>query len=108
MSGLKFLKMPVNNQSPFNVVKIDRTYFKSWTAHLDQIYAKKSTFPSRPLKELKIERSNKKILFRTTYNGPWEEASIAGRNKSEKSPEPRVPITWSTLCGRTAYFRRKI
>lgn len=40
---------------PFDVVKVDKGFFKAWTQHLEQLYAKKSTFPSRPIKELKIQ-----------------------------------------------------
>lgn len=66
---------------PFDVVKVDRTFFRSWTTHFETIYTKKSTFPARPIKELKITKSDTKILYRSTYNGMWEKVSIAGRNK---------------------------
>lgn len=86
---IEIIECARQNPFPFDVVKVDKSYFKSWTAHLDQIYAKKSSFPSRPIKELKIEVSNKKIFFRGTYNGAWEEAFITGRKKKQnvKIPE---------------------
>lgn len=68
---------------PFDVVKVDKGFFKAWTQHLEQLYAKKSTFPSRPIKELKIQNTSKKLIFRNTYNGAWEEACITGRRKGK-------------------------
>lgn len=71
--------------SPFKVIEVDTSYFRSWTSHLDTIYAKKSSFPSRPIKVLKIDKATPKIGFRSTYNGPWESACISGRKKKTKS-----------------------
>lgn len=78
---LEVIKDARQKPMPFKVVNVDRTFFRSWTSHLNTAYAKKSTFLSRPIKELKITNSDTKIYFRSTYNGVWERASIAGRNK---------------------------
>lgn len=39
---------------PFDVVEVNKSFFKCWTQHLHQMYAKKSSFPSRPIKKFKI------------------------------------------------------
>lgn len=78
---LQIFKDARQKPMPFDVVEVDRSFFRSWTTHFETIYAKKSTFPARPIKELKITKTDTKILFRSTYNGMWEKVSIAGRKK---------------------------
>ncbi|PSN52493.1 hypothetical protein C0J52_11211 [Blattella germanica] len=70
------------NPSSFNVVEVDHSMFKCWTKFLDTKYVKKSPFPSRPVREITIQRGSL-LRFRITYNGAWESVSITPRRNME-------------------------
>lgn len=40
--------------SPFEVVEVDQSFFRTWTIFLSTMYKKKSSFASRPIRELEV------------------------------------------------------
>lgn len=72
--------------SPFNVVEATSENFRQWTAFLKPFYKQKCPFPTRPVRELIIDKSHPRLVkFRTTYNGAWEAAALKLAHKTDAS-----------------------
>ncbi|CAH1111656.1 unnamed protein product [Psylliodes chrysocephalus] len=83
---LQILEDARHSPTPFNVINVNHTLFRSWTKFLDNSYLKKSPFPSRPIRQIYIQRGAL-LQYRTTYNVAWESALLQGkRRKSLRLP----------------------
>ncbi|CAH1114719.1 unnamed protein product [Psylliodes chrysocephalus] len=83
---LQILEDARHSPTPFNIINVNHTLFRSWTKFLYNSYPKKSPCPSRTIREINIQR-RALLQYRTTYNGAWESASLQGkRRKSSRLP----------------------
>lgn len=81
--------------SPFDIVDVHQNFFRTWTHHLDILYKKKCPFPSRPVRELIIEKEHPRLLrYRTAFNGAWESAVI----KDVKKKIPKTNLGTGEFC----------
>ncbi|CAH1113763.1 unnamed protein product [Psylliodes chrysocephalus] len=84
---LQILEDARHSPTPFNVINVNHILFRSWTKFLDNSYPKKSPFPSRPIREINIQR-RALLQYRTTYNGAWESALLQGEDRKSS----RLPV----------------
>lgn len=75
--------------TPFQVVEVDGSMIRDWTDFLQPRYRPKCPFPSRVIKEMKIERHHPRLIrHRDTYNGTWTTSVItAPAGRLEEEPE---------------------
>ncbi|KAG8336589.1 hypothetical protein J6590_042109 [Homalodisca vitripennis] len=70
------------NPCPFTVHKANIDTFCQWTSHLAPYYKKKCPFPTRPVREVLIERDEEStdsenfLQYRCTFHGPWEKIQV--------------------------------
>lgn len=63
--------------SPFQVVECDSSTFRTWTSYLTPFYKKKNPFPTRPIRQIRIEKELPRwVSHRSHYNGAWETTII--------------------------------
>lgn len=63
--------------SPFIVHEVDQAMLRDWSAYFNGIYKKKSPFPTRPIRELRITEAHPLLIeHRSTYNGHWTSSDI--------------------------------
>lgn len=70
--------------SPFKVVPVDQEIVRDWSDFLLKdcgLYVKKAPFKTRPLKVLKVSKTDKNILHRSTYNGAWTSSKVLNRDE---------------------------
>uniref|UniRef100_A0A6P7GU44 Uncharacterized protein LOC114342304 n=1 Tax=Diabrotica virgifera virgifera TaxID=50390 RepID=A0A6P7GU44_DIAVI len=75
--------------SPFDVVEVDQSYFRSWTNFFTTKtdYLKKFPFSSRPIRELEISQEHRRLIYyRKSYNGAWESAILKEKESKRKGP----------------------
>lgn len=81
--------------SPFDVVDVQKNFFRKWTHHLGTLYKKKCPFPTRPVKEIVIEKEHPRLLrYRTAYNGAWETGVV----KEVKKKIPKTNLRPGEFC----------
>ncbi|KAG8241099.1 hypothetical protein J6590_098336 [Homalodisca vitripennis] len=62
---------------PFKVVNCKQNVFQNWTDHLSPYFAKDCPFPTRPLRERKVEQLKPGyFLYRNTYTGAFTEIGV--------------------------------
>ncbi|XP_054284123.1 uncharacterized protein LOC129001018 [Macrosteles quadrilineatus] len=91
---VNIVKESRRNPSHFEVEVVDHEQIKGWTKFLDEKYATKCPFKSRPIRELHIVRGQH-VQFRKSYFGALESASIyktvPNRGRKKKN-QPLPPV----------------
>lgn len=92
--------------SPFQVVECDQSMFLEWTSFFSSkgLYKRRLPVPSRPLKEVKVENYQPRImsLRSGSYNSLWDTVVITeAQKKSSSLPEQEFflpsPAYWKNL-----------
>jgi hypothetical protein len=72
--------------TPFNVVEIELEQFRDWAEFLEPKFQKKCPFPTRTVRELKIKKSEPKLVFhRDNFNGEWTKTVVTPKPVKSKS-----------------------
>lgn len=67
---------------PFTVHKANIDSFRQWTSHLSPYYKKKCPFPTRPVRQVLIERDEGSseiqnfVKYRNTFHGAWVKIQV--------------------------------
>lgn len=69
---IKVFQEARNNPTPFILVDVTQDMLRDWTS-LESRYAMKCPFPTRPIREAKVNKDDTKFHCRANhYNSPWE------------------------------------
>ncbi|KAG8309116.1 hypothetical protein J6590_093750, partial [Homalodisca vitripennis] len=79
---------------PFKVVNCKENFFQNWTDHLSPYFAKDCPFPTRPLRELKVEQLKPGyFLYRNTYTGAFTEIGVQQKKGKETEKQKKTTKT---------------
>lgn len=75
--------------SPFDVVEVDDAMIRDWTDFLQSRYRRKCPFPSRIIKEMKVDRGHPRyITHRDTYNWGWTTTVVTNPTRHQVQEPP--------------------
>ncbi|KAJ4430516.1 hypothetical protein ANN_19104 [Periplaneta americana] len=75
---------------PFTVIEVDDGLIRDWRSFLCKKYIKNCPFPTRLLKELKVEAEHPRLaIHRKMYNAAWVSTTLRGR-RSNRNPVPEM------------------
>lgn len=81
--------------APFNVVEVEIEMIRDWSSFLAPFYLDKCTFATRPIRELRIEQDETRLVYhRESFNGSWVSSVVAPaveKKMKKSSKKTKVP-----------------